>query len=203
MKIAGKRIGFAMTGSHCTYEEVLPEVKRLVQAGANVVPIVTHTVLNTGTRFGGAGEWAKELEEVTGNQLISTIPEAEPLGPKDLLDLVVIAPCTGNTMAKLANALTESPVLMAAKAMMRNHKPVVLAISTNDGLGLNMANLARLMVAKDLFFVPFGQDQPEGKPKSLVAQMDLILETCEAALAGKQLQPVIIEKFRNRDNLLG
>lgn len=203
MKIAGKRIGFAMTGSHCTYEEVLPEVKRLVQAGAKVVPIVTHTVLNTSTRFGGAGEWAKELEEVTGNQLISTIPEAEPLGPKDLLDLVVIAPCTGNTMAKLANALTESPVLMAAKAMMRNHKPVVLAISTNDGLGLNMANLARLMVAKDLFFVPFGQDQPEGKPKSLVAQMDLILETCEAALAGKQLQPVIIEKFRNRDNLLG
>jgi dipicolinate synthase subunit B len=136
------------------------------------------------------------LKDITGNDIISTIVDAEPLGPSKLLDVMVIAPCTGNTTAKLANAMTESPVLMAAKAQMRNGKPLVLAISTNDGLGLNAANIAKLLVAKNIYFVPYGQDAPSAKPNSLVARMDLVMETCEAALQGRQLQPMVIERFK-------
>lgn len=174
----------------------MPQIKRLVDEGANVIPIITHTVATTDTYFGNAVDWKKQLEDITGNKIISTIVDAEPLGPKRPLDVMVIAPMTGGSTSKFANALTDSPVLMAAKATMRNHRPVVLAISTNDGLGLNMANIAKLMAAKDIYFVPFGQDAPEKKPKSLVARMELIKETCEMALEGKQLQPVIVEKFK-------
>src|SRR5690606_6289445 len=124
------------------------------------------------------------------------IPEVEPLGPSGLLDCLVIAPCTGNTLARLANALTDGPVLMAAKAQMRNHRPVVLAISTNDALGLNAANIAKLLAAKDIYFVPFGQDNPQQKPKSMVAQMELIPETCLSAINGQQIQPLVVEKYR-------
>ncbi|MEW9667690.1 dipicolinate synthase subunit B [Ammoniphilus sp. 3BR4] len=196
MKLAGKTIGFGVTGSHCTLEEIMPQIKRLVDEGANVIPIITHTVASTDTYFGNAADWKKQLYDITGNDIVSTIVDAEPLGPKRPLDVMVIAPMTGGSTSKLANALTDSPVLMAAKATMRNHRPVVLAISTNDGLGLNMANIAKLMAAKDIYFVPFGQDAPEKKPKSLVARMELIKETCEMALEGKQLQPVIVEKFK-------
>jgi dipicolinate synthase subunit B len=192
----GKTVGFALTGSHCTLEEIMPQIKRFVDAGARVIPIASHTVMTTDTRFGNASDWQKQLKEITGNDIISTIVDAEPLGPSKALDVVVIAPCTGNTTSKLANAMTDGPVLMAAKAQMRNHRPVVLAISTNDALGLNMANIAKLMSAKNIYFVPFGQDAPEKKPNSMVARMDLIMETCEAALQGRQLQPVIIERFR-------
>lgn len=135
-----------------------------------------------------------QLKEITGNDIISTIVEAEPLGPSKLLDVMVIAPCTGNTTSKLANAMTDSPVLMAAKAQMRNQRPLVLAISTNDGLGLNAANIAKLLVAKNIYFVPFGQDNPVQKPNSLVARMDLVPETCIAALEGRQLQPLLVER---------
>jgi len=196
MKLAGKTIGYGVTGSHCTLEEIMPQIKSLVDEGANVIPIITHTVATTDTYFGKSADWKKMLQDITGNEIISTIVDAEPLGPKRPLDVMVIAPMTGASTSKLANALTDSPVLMAAKATMRNHRPVVLAISTNDGLGLNMANIAKLMAAKDIYFVPFGQDNPEKKPKSLVARMELIKETCEMALEGKQLQPVIIEKFK-------
>ncbi len=193
--LKGKTIGFGLTGSHCTFEETMPQIKRLVDAGARVIPIVTHTILTTDTRFGTSESWQKQLVEITGEQIISTIPEAEPLGPSKLLDVMVIAPCTGNSTSRLANAITDSPVLMAAKATMRNLRPVVLAISTNDGLGLNAANIAKLLAAKNIFFVPFGQDAPEKKPNSLVARMDLIKETCEAALDYRQLQPLLIERF--------
>lgn len=196
MNLAGKRIGFGVTGSHCTLEEMMPQIKRLVDAGADVIPIISHTVASTDTRFGNAADWLRQLRDITGNEIISTIVDAEPLGPKEPLDIMVIAPMTGASTSKLANALTDSPVLMAAKATMRNHRPVVVAISTNDGLGLNLSNIAKLMAAKDLYFVPFGQDAPEKKPKSLVARMELIKETCEMALEGKQLQPVIVEKFK-------
>nr|WP_134700427.1 dipicolinate synthase subunit B [Ammoniphilus sp. YIM 78166] len=199
MKLTGKTIGFGVTGSHCTLEEIMPQIKRLVDEGANVIPIITHTVATTDTYFGNAVDWKKQLRDITGNEIVATIVDAEPLGPKRPLDVMVIAPMTGGSTSKLANALTDSPVLMAAKATMRNHRPVVLAISTNDGLGLNMANIAKLMAAKDIYFVPFGQDAPEKKPKSLVARMELIKETCEMALEGKQLQPVIVEKFRYMD----
>jgi dipicolinate synthase subunit B len=192
----GKNVGFALSGSHCTLEEIMPQIKRFVDAGANVIPIVSQSIMTTDTRFGKSEDWQKQLKDITGNDIISTIVDAEPLGPSKKLDVVVIAPCTGNTTSKLANAMTDGPVLMAAKAQMRNQRPVVLAISTNDALGLNMANIAKLMSAKNIYFVPFGQDAPDKKPNSMVARMDLIMETCEAALEGRQLQPVIIERFR-------
>ncbi|RJX40746.1 dipicolinate synthase subunit B [Paenibacillus pinisoli] len=190
----GITVGYALSGSHCTFAEVMPEIKRFVDAGANVVPIVSNTLITTDTRFGTAREWQEQLTGITGNEIISTIVQAEPLGPSKLLDVLVIAPCTGNTTSRLANAITDSAVLMAAKAQMRNSRPVVLAISTNDGLGLNAANIAKLLVAKHIYFVPFGQDNPIQKPNSLVARMDLVMEACEAALQGKQLQPLLIER---------
>jgi dipicolinate synthase subunit B len=195
MNFNGLTVGYALTGSHCTLEEVMPQIKRFVDAGANVLPIVSYSVQMTDTRFGKAADWKQQLLEITGNDIIDSIVSAEPLGPSKKMDIMVIAPCTGNTTSKLANAMTESPVLMAAKAQMRNQRPLVLAISTNDGLGLNAANIAKLLIMKHIYFVPFGQDAPFAKPNSLVARMDLIPETCEAALQGKQLQPLLIERF--------
>lgn len=196
MKLAGKTIGFGLTGSHCTYHEVLPEIDRLVREGAKVLPIVTYTVANTDTRFGKSEDWLKKIKAITGEEILTAIPEVEPFGPGKSLDVMVIAPCTGNTTSKLANAMTDSPVLMAAKATMRNQRPVVVAISTNDGLGLNGSNIAKLLSTKMIYFVPFGQDSPTGKPQSLVAKMDLIPETVEMALEGKQIQPVLIERWQ-------
>jgi dipicolinate synthase subunit B len=169
-----------------------------VEAGANVLPIVTHTVKSTTTRFGEGGEWVKKIEEVTGHEVIDSIVKAEPLGPKTPLDCMIIAPLTGNSLSKLANAMTDSPVLMAAKATMRNHRPVVLGISTNDALGLNGVNLMRLMATKNIYFIPFGQDAPYHKPNSMVANMDLLVETVEYALENKQIQPVIIERNKEK-----
>ncbi|WP_055108409.1 dipicolinate synthase subunit B [Paenibacillus ihumii] len=196
MNWQGKTVGYAITGSHCTFDEVMPQIQRFVDGGAKVIPIISHTVLTTDTRFGKSEDWRKQLKDITGNDIISTIVEAEPLGPTKLLDILVIAPCTGTTTSKLANAITDSPVLMAAKAQLRNGKPLVLAVSTNDGLGFNLANIAKLIVAKNIYFVPFGQDNPTGKPNSLVARMELIPEVAYAALEGKQYQPLIIERFR-------
>ncbi|MCC5804562.1 dipicolinate synthase subunit B [Rossellomorea vietnamensis] len=195
MSVKGKRIGFGLTGSHCTYDAVFPEIERLVNNGAEVMPIVTSTVMNTETRFGKGEDWIKRIEDVTGHKVIDSIVKAEPLGPKIPLDCMVIAPLTGNSMSKFANAMTDSPVLMAAKATLRNHRPVVLGISTNDALGLNGVNLMRLISTKDIYFIPFGQDAPESKPKSMVARMTLIQETIEAAMEGHQLQPVVIERY--------
>ncbi|MCI1591999.1 MULTISPECIES: dipicolinate synthase subunit B [Heyndrickxia] len=197
MSLQGKRIGFGLTGSHCTYDAVYPEIKKLVDAGAEVIPVVTFTVKSTTTRFGAGEEWIEKIEEVTGRKVIDTIVDAEPLGPKLPLDCMVISPLTGNSMSKMANALTDSPVLMAAKATLRNGKPVVLGISTNDALGLNGVNLMRLMSTKNIYFIPYGQDDPEKKPNSMVARMSSLQDTVEAALEGKQLQPVIVERFRD------
>ncbi|MDO7905777.1 dipicolinate synthase subunit B [Paenibacillus sp. JX-17] len=195
MNWQGKTVGYAITGSHCTFEEVMPVIKRFVDEGAKVIPIISNSVLTTNTRFGAAQDWQKQLKDITGNDIISTIVEAEPLGPSNVMDVLVIAPCTGNTTSKLANAMTDSPVLMAAKAHMRNQRPLVLAISTNDGLGLNAANIAKLLVAKHIYFVPYGQDNPQKKPNSLVAQMELIPETAYAALEGRQIQPMLVSRF--------
>ena len=196
MRLKGKRIGFGLTGSHCTYEAVVPRIEELVKEGAEVLPVVTFTVQNTTTRFGEGLEWIKKIEDITGHKVIDSIVKAEPLGPKIPLDCMVIAPLTGNSMSKLANALTDSPVLMAAKATLRNHKPVVLGISTNDALGLNGVNLMRLMATKNFYFIPFGQDAPDKKPNSMVARMELLLPTVVEALEHKQLQPVVVERFR-------
>lgn len=193
MKLKGKRIGFGITGSHCTYDQVVPQIEKLVNEGADVVPVVTFTVKNTNTKFGDGADWVRKIEELSGKKVIDSIVDAEPLGPREPLDCMVIAPLTGNSMSKFANALTDSPVLMAAKATLRNRKPVILGISTNDALGLNGVNLMRLMSAKHIYFIPFGQDDPFNKPTSMVAHMDYLIETIEAALEGKQLQPVIRE----------
>ncbi|MFC4598997.1 dipicolinate synthase subunit B [Cohnella hongkongensis] len=195
MNWEGITVGYALSGSHCTLEEIMPQIKRFVDAGANVVPIVSTTIMTTDTRFGTSSHWQETLGQITGNEIISSIVDAEPLGPSKRLDILAIAPCTGNTTSKLANAMTDGPVLMAAKAQMRNQRPLVLAISTNDGLGLNAANIAKLLIMKHVYFVPFGQDNPAAKPNSLVARMDLVMETCEAAMEGKQLQPMLIERF--------
>ncbi len=188
-------IGFALTGSHCTFSEVMPQIQRIRTAGAAVTPIISSATAATDTRFGTTNDWQKMLGEITNNKIISSIVDAEPLGPSKRLDALIIAPCTGHTLSKLANALTDNAVLMAAKAQMRNQKPIILAVSTNDGLGLNAANLAKLLPTKQMYFVPFGQDAPEQKPNSLVARMELIMETCAAALMGKQLQPMLIERY--------
>ncbi|MGD6816116.1 dipicolinate synthase subunit B [Metabacillus sp. 84] len=199
MNVKGKTIGFGLTGSHCTYDAVFPQIQKLVELGANVLPVITNTVRSTVTRFGDGEDWVARIEEATGSKAIDTIVKAEPLGPKIPLDCMVIAPLTGNTMSKLANAMTESPVLMAAKATMRNNKPVLLGISTNDALGLNGVNLMRLMGAKNVFFIPFGQDHPEKKPNSMVARMQMLVPSVEAALEHKQIQPVIVERFRDEE----
>lgn len=197
MDINGKTIGFGLTGSHCTFDAVMPEIKKLKLAGARVIPIVTQTLLSTDTKFGTSEHWITQIKELTGEEIIDSIVKAEPIGPSKLLDLMVIAPMTGNSMSKLANALTDNPVLMATKATLRNSRPAVLAISTNDALGLNAANVAKLLAAENIYFVPFGQDNPASKPKSMVARVELIKETCEAALDYKQYQPMIIEKFND------
>ena len=197
MTLKGKRIGFGLTGSHCTYDEVFPELEKLANTGAEVIPIVTYTVQNTSTRFGDGAEWVEKFEKATGNKVINTIVEAEPLGPKKPLDCMIIAPMTGNSISKFANALTDSPVLMAAKATLRNQNPVILGISTNDALGLNGVNIMRLMASKNIFFIPFGQDDPIHKPTSMVSRMSLLQKTVEKALEGKQIQPVIIERFHD------
>lgn len=197
MSLKGKKIGFGLTGSHCTYDAVYPQIEKLVHAGAEVLPVVTFTVKNTETRFGKGEDWVARIEELTGNKAIDSIVKAEPLGPKIPLDCMVIAPLTGNSMSKFANAMTDSPVLMAAKATLRNGKPVVLGISTNDALGLNGVNLMRLMATKNIYFIPFGQDDPVKKPNSMVARMEMLSETIESAIDGKQIQPVIVEKFRD------
>ncbi|WP_458413851.1 dipicolinate synthase subunit B [Schinkia sp. CFF1] len=197
MTLSGKRIGFGLTGSHCTYDAVMPQIEKLVKAGAEVVPVVTHTVKSTTTRFGKGEDWVTKLESMTGNKVIDSIVEAEPLGPKMPLDCMVIAPLTGNSMSKFANALTDSPVLMAAKATLRNLNPVVLGISTNDALGLNGMNLMKLMATKNIYFIPFGQDDPLRKPNSIVARMDALMDTVEAAIIGRQYQPVLVERYRD------
>jgi len=194
MRLAGKTIGFALAGSHCTLKEALDPMVRLIEEGADLIPIVSHTVATVATRFGTPEEWLAAIREVTGKEALKTIPEVEPIGPKNLLDALVICPCTGNTLAKLANAITDSPVLMAAKAQLRNRRPVVLAVSTNDALGLNARNLGTLLNAKNVYFVPFGQDNPMVKPNSVAADLSRLVDTVVEALAGRQLQPLLIER---------
>ncbi|MEW5785741.1 MAG: dipicolinate synthase subunit B [Bacillota bacterium] len=191
MSLAGKRIGTAMTGSHCTLDIIVPQLVLLKQAGAALFPILSPAVQNTDTRFGPAAEWIAKVVAVTGEEPWLTITDVEPIGPGKLLDLLLIAPCTGNTMAKLANGVVDSVVLMAAKAQLRNSRPVLLFISTNDGLGLNAVNLATLLNTKNIYMVPFNQDNPVEKPNSLVSKPEMILPALEEALCGRQIQPVI------------
>ncbi len=193
-----KKIGFGVTGSHCTLEEAIPYMKELREKGADVYPVITPTVLKTDSKFGAAEKWLNEIKKASGKEeVVDSIVKAEPFGPKNPMDAMIIAPMTGNSISKFANAMTDSPVLMAAKATLRNSCPVILAISTNDALALNGANIMKLMNAKNIYFVPFGQDNPQKKPTSLVARMEEISATLEEALSGRQYQPVIVEKFND------
>lgn len=192
MDLKGKRIGIGITGSHTTYHKVFPQMERLMKLGAEVIPVVSYTVKNVDTRIGKAKDHIEKIESITNKRVISTIPDAEPLGPKEPLDCMVIAPLTGNSLSKFANAVTDTPVLFAAKSTLRNEKPIVLGISTNDALGLNGINLMRLMATKNIYFIPFGQDDPYNKPNSMIANMDQMIDTVKMALQKEQIQPVII-----------
>lgn len=187
-----ERVGFAFCGSFCTHQKVLREYLRLTEEYETVVPIVSETTAATDTRFGTAEEFLRTIEQAAGREAICSVRDAEPIGPKKLLDILVIAPCTGNTLAKLANGVTDSTVTLAAKAHLRNGRPVLLAIASNDALAANAENIGKLMARRNYYFVPFGQDDPEGKPCSLVADMTRIPEALEAALQRRQLQPILL-----------
>lgn len=191
MKLNDKRIGVALSGSFCTYDKVFKELQKLVDEGAKVQTIFSDVSQTIDSRFGKAEEFVQKAEKLTGIRPMRTIAEAEPIGPKELLDLLIILPCTGNTIAKLANGITDTPVLMAAKAHLRNEKPLLLSVSTNDALGMNMKNIGLLLNAKHIYFVPFGQDNPQKKPNSMIAHTELLLDAAKEALEGKQYQPVI------------
>lgn len=186
-------VGFAMTGSFCTFSAVFEELERLTQTFSGVVPIMSEISGSVDTRFGLAGEHIHRIKQLCGRGPLRSIQEVEPIGPKGMLDLLIIAPCTGNTLSKMALGITDSTVTMAAKAQLRNNKPVLLAVSTNDGLGASGKNIMELMQKRNIYMVPFGQDDPAGKPTSLKADMTRITEAAEAALDGKQLEPVLIE----------
>ena len=186
------RVGVVMTGSHCTIGEVLPQISRLQQEGAKIFPILSYTVDEVDNRFYQVKNLKSFLQSVTDQPIINTIPGAEPIGPKKMLDIVIVMPATGNTIAKMANGITDTPALMAVKAHLRNQRPVVIAIATNDALGVNARNLGALLNMKHIFFVPFAQDDPQGKSTSLVARMELVVETAICALQGKQIQPLLL-----------
>ena len=186
MKLKGKKIGVALTGSFCTYEKAFAQLRKLKEEGAELVTIFSNASQTIDSRFGSPEDFMKEAEEITGSRPLLTISQAEPIGPKSLLDLLIILPCTGNTAAKLANGITDSPVLMAAKAHLRNEKPLLISISTNDALGMNMKNIGILLNVKHIFFVPFGQDAPEKKPNSMIAKTEMLIPAAEAALEERQ-----------------
>lgn len=184
-------LGFAMCGSFCTFDTVIHQLETLHETFPEIQPILSEASSQTDTRFGKAAEFAARIEEICGRPIIRTLPQAEPIGPKKLLDALVIAPCTGNTIAKLANGITDTTVTLAAKAHLRNGRPVILAVSTNDGLAANGRNIGELMNRKNIYFVPFRQDDPVHKPCSLVADFSQIGPTVLAALEGKQIQPIL------------
>ena len=186
------RIGFALTGSFCTFSRVMKVIQSLVQQGFEVTPILSFHAGQLDTRFGTAATWRDTLRHITDRLPIDTIQGAEPIGPKALFDVLVVAPCTGNTLAKLTHGVIDTPVTMAVKSHLRGDRPVVLALSTNDGLSGSAANIGTLLNRRQYYFVPFRQDAPSTKPRSLVADMACIPETIQAALDGKQLQPMLL-----------
>ena len=185
-----KKIGVAVCGSFCTFSQVLPVVRRLARDNT-VTAVLSPAAGETDTRFYRAEDFVRELTELCGRAPITTLAEAEQVGPKQLFDVLLVAPCTGNTLAKLAAGITDTPVLMAVKAHLRNGRPVVLALSTNDALGASAQNIGRLLTRRDIYFVPFSQDDPEKKPRSMAAHFGLCEEALDAALEGRQLQPII------------
>ncbi len=184
-------IGFAMTGSFCTFERVLKQMEALVRRGYEVLPVLSFNAGTLDTRFMTAEHLRARIVEITGNEPIDTLAGAEPIGPKKMTDVFLIAPSTGNSLAKLAAGIYDTPVLLGAKSHLRNDRPLVLAVSTNDGLGAAAQNIGRLLNVRNIYFVPFGQDDPVKKPRSLVADFSQIPRTIAAALSGVQMQPML------------
>lgn len=192
MNLENITIGFAVTGSFCNFKETKSVLESLKEAGVkNIIPIVSDSTKNFDTRFYKSTDYIKMLEEVTNNKVIDSIVKAEPIGPKNLVDIIVVCPCTGNTLAKLANGITDSAVLMAIKSHIRNNKPVVIGISTNDGLGISLENIGKVLNTKNMYFIPFRQDDSFSKPKSLVLDYRYVVDTIKYALEGKQIQPIL------------
>ena len=185
-------IGFALCGSFCTFAQALPALERLAER-YRVIPILSEAAASTDTRFGSHQEHLARIREATGREPILTIAQAEPIGPQKLLDALVVAPCTGNTLAKLANGVTDSVVTMACKAHLRNGRPLVLALATNDGLSANAQNIGQLLVRRNIYLVPFGQDDPYKKQTSLVADFNQVEDTLLKALTGEQIQPILLK----------
>jgi dipicolinate synthase subunit B len=186
-------VGFALCGSFCTFKKVIPQMKKLVDEGYKVIPIMSHTAYTTDTRFGKATEFNEQIEEMCKEKIIYTISGAEPIGPKQLLDVLVIAPCTGNTLGKLANGISDTAVTLGTKAHLRNNRPVIIAVSTNDALGTSARNIGTLMNSKNIYFVPMAQDDYINKPNSIVADFKYIPDTVREVLATKQQpQPILL-----------
>ena len=184
-------VGFALCGSFCTYDRVFPVMERLAKS-CDMIPIFSQSAYSTDSRFGTASEHISKAEAICGSAVLHTLQEVEPIGPRKLLDALVIAPCTGNTLAKLAHSIADGPVTMAAKSHLRNGRPVIVAISTNDALAGAAENIGKLLSRKHYYFVPFGQDDAFGKPTSIVADFSKIPQTLELAMEGRQLQPLLL-----------
>lgn len=186
------KVGLGITGSFCNFSKIEPEIDALKANGViDILPIVSYSVIEETNRFSTPDEIIEMLENKTGNKVIDTLSKAEPIGPKDMVDVLVVAPCTGNTLAKFAQGITDTPVLMALKSHIRNNKPVVLGVSTNDGLGANGENITKLLNTKDVYLIPFKQDDPNKKPKSLVYDYTKMIDTIKYAMDKKQIEPVL------------
>lgn len=192
MELNKIKIGFVLTGSFCTFSKTIPKMKELVKQGAKVIPIMSYNAYNLDTKFGKVQEFIEEIEEITGKEIIHTIQGAEPIGPKKMTDIMVIAPCSGNTMAKLAYDIIDTPAVMAAKSHLRNNRPLVIAASTNNGLSGNAENIGKLLNRKNYYFVPFKQDNPISKPRSIVFEFEYLIRTIKAALDGEQISPILL-----------
>lgn len=192
MSLKNVKIGFALTGSFCTFQKTIDQIENLVKLGAEVIPIMSYSSYTLDTKFGNASSHIERIKQITNRDIIHTIQEAEPIGPKKMTDIMIIAPCSGNTIAKLANGITDTPVLMAAKSHLRNQNPLVIAISTNDALSGSAENIGKLLNRRNYYFVPFRQDNPITKPNSLVFDFKMIPDTLEKALEREQIQPIIL-----------
>ena len=192
MELKDKKIGFTLTGSFCTFKKVIPKMKEIKKLGAEIIPIMSFNSYNLDTKFGKAKDFIEEIENITGKEIIHTIQGAEPIGPKKMTDIMIIAPCSGNTMAKLACDIIDTPATMAAKSHLRNNRPLVIAPSTNNGLSGNAENIGKLLNRKNYYFVPFRQDNPITKPRSIVFDAEYIIKTIEYALDGEQISPILI-----------
>lgn len=187
------KIGFAITASFCTFDKVLQVLIELKEMGYDIYPIVSERVKTCDTRFGTSKEFISKVEEITGKKVVDSIVEAEQFGPRNKMDAMVVLPATGDFIAKMANGITDNPVNLAVKATLRNQSPIIIAVSTNDGLGLNGSNIMHLLNTKNVYFVPFGQDNYETKPNSLISHYDMLIPTIESAMESKQIQPVLKE----------